>query len=56
MKLTNEELTQIQSIIIEKIGFVENNFTNQKEYDECKKEARKLNLLLDKLGAMKYAN
>jgi len=55
MKLTNEELTQIQSIIIEKIGIVENNFTNQKEYEKCEKEVRKLNILLDKLGAMKNA-
>jgi hypothetical protein len=53
MKLTNEELQEIQSIIIEKIGIVENNFTNQKEYAKSIKKVKELNSLLDKLGAMK---
>jgi hypothetical protein len=54
MKLTNEELTKIQSIIIEKITKIENVvFTSNEEIEECKTKVKELNNILDKLGAMK---
>ena len=54
MKLTNEELTKIQSIIIENITKIENVvFASNEEIEKAKVKVKEMNKLLDKFGAMK---
>ena len=57
MKLTNDELTKIQKIIIENITKIENVvFASNEEIEKAKLKVKELNNLLDKLGAMKNEN